>query len=80
LSIQFIPFSPQNNASQLVTTQSLEINFKAKSQSRLKPAKLSLYSRRGNKLSGKSFAERNFCLKNFSNEEGEQEKDFAHPT
>jgi len=36
----------------------------------------SLYTQRGNKLSGKSFAQRNFCLKNFSNEVGGQEKDF----
>ncbi|EDN68063.1 hypothetical protein BGP_0335 [Beggiatoa sp. PS] len=38
-----------------------------------------IYTQCGNKLSGKSFAERNFCLKNFSNEVGGQEKDFAGP-
>jgi len=47
-----------------------------------KPYTLSVltYIKRGNKLSGKSLAKRNFCLKNFLNENGGQQTHVTHPT
>ena len=39
-----------------------------------------IYTQHGNKLSGKSIRELNFCLKNFSNEERGLSKDMRNPT